>query len=229
MEKHVKTLFADGKNTGDLTIRCTDGDFTCHSFVVCCICQVLEKMVDYARESKSTLIVTEYTKKTMKYLISMLYDSSLGEKEVFSKAIFDESDAEKREKFHLTFLLEYIKARDYFGIEYGIYDDIPFPLRPSLLVHIISNLPDLSIYSPLKEKLYNKVYASLLTLDLESEMVKNAFENPAISLKIAGMYKKKLEENTAILTCGVCSKKFVFKSSSNQSYCTACARRCPTQ
>lgn len=213
MDNFVKTMFANGENNGDITIKCTDGVFTCHSFVVCNVCPTLKTMFVYVQKTGHSTILADYMTKTMKYLISILYDSSLGEKEGFSEYVLLRPDVEKErfaefvlsrqktesypescQSLDIKFIVEYVSARDYFGIEYGVYNDIPISTSPRSYLLIISRLPDTFIYTPMKEGLYKKIYDDIDNLDLDSDSVKSVFENPSISMEVAKLYKKKLEE-----------------------------------
>lgn len=169
MDIIVKSLFAGGNNNGDLLVACNGGNFRCHSFVVCHACPTLKTMCEHALKEKlsgqeTVLMATEYSTEVMKYLISMLYDHTLGDKEHFRNFLVvkhEEVYTDPITKKEVTiqpylndgFLIEYIKAKDYFGIEYGCGS---FPISPNIYfsLEILNKLPNLSIYDALKKCLY---------------------------------------------------------------------------
>lgn len=203
MDTVVKTLFADGTNDGDVTVLCKDGDFTCHSFVIRYTCPTLKTMYEHNMSEKETsdqgvIMATDYSTNVMKYLISMLYDCTLGETPTFRKLLVKPYPVTGKETKCIQYcldsdlLIEYIKAKDYFGIEYGCEE---YPINPNMYfaLNILKNLPALSIYDSLKKCLYNCLTTNLEDLDLCDERISFLFESPELCKEVMGLYSKKLK------------------------------------
>lgn len=204
MDIVIKSLFADGNNNGDVLVMCNGSSFRCHSFVICQVCPTLKTMYEHALKEKlpgqeTTLAATEYSIEVMKYLISMLYNQTLGDKEHFNKFLVREHEekeidpATKTIQRYLSdgFLIEYIKAKDYFGIDYGCKE---FPISPNVYftLEIISNLPALSIYEPLKNFLYEHIFQYIDELDVDHPRASFLFDNPEMCKNVMRIYSKKV-------------------------------------
>jgi hypothetical protein len=180
MDNLVKTLFKDGVNNGgDITIRCTGepSAFTCHLFVLERFSTVLTthykwSLTKNVESGEPRILTLEFPARIVKFLVATMYDSTYGgtinaEGNVVTKD-------EERFKKHFQSIqdyVDYVKLVDYCNgttthgeIIVGHFFKLYLTLdnwKDALDV-----IPDISIYTLLRNVVYNFVLRNVLTLKI---------------------------------------------------------------
>lgn len=210
MDIIVKSLFNDGYNDGDVTILTDDSEFQCHSFVICLACPTLKTMYEYAKKEKTgdnghVTMVSDCSTIVIKYLISTLYNHEMDNDNAFLEFVTELKDVVKvdpKTNIETTIkqlsvssdrLIEYIKARDYYGVGQGERNNFPFTMSVYNALWIIAKLPDMVIYDPLRKWLYDSVYTGLERIDLCDDQFSFVFEDPKMCKEIMLLYNKNVK------------------------------------
>lgn len=203
MNEIVKTMFARGNNDGDLFIVCKNGKITCHSFIVCNACPVLKCMYNYALKQNHflganiSIDLPLFSVECITYLISMLYDNTLAGEALFLDFVTKEISSDSSDKKYTLdtiLLIEYIKAKDYLGISFGLVDLGPAKIGAAFAVDIIKTIPQLDIYEPLRKSLYKELYDNLHQIDPCSSRFSAIFEDQDLCKEVIKLYNAKIKE-----------------------------------